>query len=197
MSTSRFFTTMSVTALAVTLASTAVSLAAVPNAMAAPFGGPSAERHFTRAQMHGFPMNRGAAFDRSQHVEGRIAFLKAELKITDDQTPQWDAVAKAMRDQAAAMSGLRDEMRSEREKARADRDKGQAEGDRTQRRPALTAPQALELREKAITARTKALAVSAEGQRQFATAFRALYDRLTDDQKKAADQLLAGRRHRV
>src|SRR5215831_8361884 len=31
------------------------------------------------------------------HVEGRIAFLKIELKITDAQQPLWNAVADAMR----------------------------------------------------------------------------------------------------
>jgi len=31
------------------------------------------------------------------HIEGRIAFLKTELKITDEQQPLWNAVADAMR----------------------------------------------------------------------------------------------------
>ena len=44
-----------------------------------------------------------AAFDPGRHVEGRIAYLKAELKITDAQAPHFDAVANVMRDNAKAM----------------------------------------------------------------------------------------------
>jgi hypothetical protein len=29
------------------------------------------------------------------HVEGRIAFLKTELKITEAQSPQWNQFAEA------------------------------------------------------------------------------------------------------
>ncbi len=34
------------------------------------------------------------------HLEGRIAFVKTELKITDSQLPLWNAVADAIRDNA-------------------------------------------------------------------------------------------------
>ena len=40
----------------------------------------------------------------ARHVEGRIAFLKAELKITDAQLPLWNALAGAMRDHARSMA---------------------------------------------------------------------------------------------
>src|SRR5205814_10638286 len=40
------------------------------------------------------------------HVEGRIAFLKAELKITDAQQPLWITVADAMRANAKGMPGM-------------------------------------------------------------------------------------------
>src|SRR5262249_9533041 len=33
----------------------------------------------------------------ARHVEGRLAFLKTELKITDAQLPLWNAVADAIR----------------------------------------------------------------------------------------------------
>jgi len=42
----------------------------------------------------------------ARHVEGRIAFLKAELKITDAQLPLWNAVAGAMRDHAKSMATM-------------------------------------------------------------------------------------------
>jgi len=38
--------------------------------------------------------------DPGQHIEGRIAFLKAELKITEAQTRQWEQYATFMRDAA-------------------------------------------------------------------------------------------------
>jgi hypothetical protein len=39
----------------------------------------------------------------ADHVEGRIAYLKAELKITEAQMPQWNAFADALRSNAASM----------------------------------------------------------------------------------------------
>src|SRR6185437_4453954 len=41
-------------------------------------------------------------FSAARHIDGRIAYLKAELKITPQQEPQFDRVAQAMRDNAAA-----------------------------------------------------------------------------------------------
>src|SRR5271169_5757362 len=38
-----------------------------------------------------------------EHIEGRIAFLKAELAITDTQLPQWNAFADALRAGAKGM----------------------------------------------------------------------------------------------
>ena len=45
-----------------------------------------------------------------EHVEGRIAFLKAELKITDAQKPQWDAFADALRANAKAHQAVHEQM---------------------------------------------------------------------------------------
>src|SRR5215471_1719663 len=41
-----------------------------------------------------------------RHVEGRLAFLKTELKITDAQLPLWSAVADAMRANAKTMGDM-------------------------------------------------------------------------------------------
>lgn len=48
----------------------------------------------------------------SEHVEGRIAFLKAELKISDAQLPQWNAFADALRSGATHMGATMQAMRS-------------------------------------------------------------------------------------
>jgi hypothetical protein len=50
--------------------------------------------------------------DPSQHLEGRLAFLKTELKITEAQTPQWTAYADALRANAKRMGQLMTEMMS-------------------------------------------------------------------------------------
>ena len=42
----------------------------------------------------------------ARHVEGRLAFLKTELKITDAQLPLWNAVADAMRANAKNMGDM-------------------------------------------------------------------------------------------
>ena len=42
----------------------------------------------------------------ARHVEGRLAFLKTELKITDAQLPLWNAVADAMRANAKTMGDI-------------------------------------------------------------------------------------------
>src|SRR6516225_6346909 len=39
----------------------------------------------------------------AEHVEGRLAFIKAELKITDAQAPQWNVFAEAVRRNAGSM----------------------------------------------------------------------------------------------
>jgi uncharacterized membrane protein (TIGR02234 family) len=108
-------------------------------------------------------------FDPSRHIEGRIAFLKAELKITDAQAPQFDKVAQAMRDNAKERAQAFQQFRG-------DRDKPQ------------TAIERLEMRARFDQMRSQ------EGER-FLAAFRPLYQGLSDDQKKAADELLARPRH--
>ena len=50
--------------------------------------------------------------DPSQHIEGRLAFLKTELKITDAQNQQWNAYADALRANANRMHELMAEMMS-------------------------------------------------------------------------------------
>jgi hypothetical protein len=112
--------------------------------------------------------------ERPSRIEGRVAFLKAELKITDAQTAQWNAVADAMRKNEMTM---RDLMR-------------QAHDARRQQ----AAPNALD----ALTRRETVAEARAEGAKQFAAAFRPLYASLSDEQKRTADELLgrhAGPRH--
>jgi len=52
------------------------------------------------------PTAEGGIRMTAEHIEGRLAFLKTELKITDAQLPLWNAFAQAMRDIATAMQAV-------------------------------------------------------------------------------------------
>jgi hypothetical protein len=108
-------------------------------------------------------------FDPARHVEGRIAFLKAELKITPAQEAQFERVAEAMRANAKDSAQLHEQFR-------ADRDKPQSAVER-------------------LEARVKFGEMHTQHEQRFLAAFKPLYDSLSDDQKKAADELLSVRRH--
>ncbi len=98
------------------------------------------------------------------HVEGRIAFMKAELKITDAQTPQWNAFADALRNSATTMRGAMMPM--------------------MQASAAAPAPDLMERRIAIMSSHLDAA-------KAMLAAFKPLYASLTDEQKKAADELLA------
>ena len=51
-------------------------------------------------------MGQGGMPMMAKRIEGRLAFLKTELKITDAQLPLWDAFARAMRDNVSAMQAM-------------------------------------------------------------------------------------------
>jgi len=108
----------------------------------------------------------GMATMMAGHVEGRLAFLKTELKITDAQLPLWHAVADAMRANATSMSGM-------------------MSGGMMGSGEATTLPAKLASREKMMTAHLDAL-------RRFKAAVDPLYAALSPEQKKTADQLLIG-----
>jgi hypothetical protein len=113
-------------------------------------------------------MGRNGMADMSmmaEHVEGRLAFLKTELKITEAQLPLWSAVADAIRANAKGMSAMSEGMMGS-----------------TQ---ATALPDKLALREKTMTAHLEAL-------RKFKAAVDPLYAALSPEQKKTADELLIG-----
>ena len=106
----------------------------------------------------------------SRHVEGRIAYVKAELKITDAQAPLWNKVADSMRANAKAMDDLFAGMK---------------------RDPNAPRPNAVER----LEMRSRMAAVRAQGDQQLLAAFKPLYDSLSPEQKKSADELLDRHRH--
>ena len=96
------------------------------------------------------------------HLEGRIAFLRAELAITEAQTPQWEAFAQALRDSAAKL---------------------------TQAQTAAARAAADTFLERAGS-QEQWLGTRLEGIKAVKTAFAALRSVLSDDQKKTAEELL-------
>jgi len=95
------------------------------------------------------------------HLEGRIAFLRAELAITEAQAPQWEAFAQALRDSTAKLK------------------EAQAAAPQA---AAATFMQRAELQEQWLGARL-------DGLKGIRTAFAGLQAVLSDDQKKTAEAL--------
>jgi hypothetical protein len=102
-------------------------------------------------------------------VEGRIAFLRTELKITEAQTSAWNAFADALRTNAKKLGEVRGSMM------------GQMNATQ-QQAPTLVAR--LGLQEQWLAARL-------EGTRAIKSAVTTLYGTLSDDQKKTANEILA------
>lgn len=103
-----------------------------------------------------------------EHVEGRIAFLRTELKVTEAQQPLWDALADAIR----ANAGAADEMMS-----------GMQGGGMPMGPGGSTAPERIEAQEKALSVRLESL-------RRLKAALEPFYAALDAAQKDKADKLL-------
>ena len=113
-------------------------------------------------------MGPGSGMSTIDYVEGRIAFLRAELKITDAQMSAWNAFADALRANAKKLGEVRAAMMSR-----------SGSGQQP-----LTLADRLDLQEQWLVARL-------EGIRTIKPAFVSLFSTLTDEQKKTANELLA------
>jgi hypothetical protein len=100
-----------------------------------------------------------------RHTEGRLAFIKAELKITDAQTSQWNAFAEAVRANAMTMADMHRSMRSQ--------------------QGTNTLPERLAAEDKALSAHYAAFKKTTE-------ALNNLYGVLSAEQKKIADGIVVG-----
>ena len=124
---------------------------------------------------HGRHGGHGLFFGR--HVDGTLAFAKAELKITPQQEAQWAAVEAAVRAGAERMKQVRETYGPDRAAMRAAR----AGGERPQPVSAVDRVTRME-------ARTVAMAETLRGIR---IAFEPLYASMSDAQKQTADKLLS------
>ena len=98
-----------------------------------------------------------------QFVEGRLAFLKTELKITDAQMPQWEQFASSYRVVGKAM--------------------GEGHGRMMHGAMNATLPERLEAEEKKLTGHLDAIRTLRQG-------LMPLYSVLSEEQKKLADGFL-------
>jgi Spy/CpxP family protein refolding chaperone len=119
---------------------------------------PNEERHHAMGRM--MP---------GQFVDGRIAFLKAELKITPAQETQWQQVEAAMRENSKALDQTITTAR--------------------QNRSSTDAVQRLELREQFAKVR-------ADSDARLLAAFKPLYTSLSPEQQQMANQLIGHSHHR-
>ena len=103
----------------------------------------------------------------SNHIDGRLAYLKTELKITSAEESLWNTYADAARDNAQAMTDRCTAMM------------GQS-GDTP-----LSLPERLDRHEVFLEGQLESI-------RAMNKALKPLYGALSDSQKKAADQLISG-----
>ena len=138
---------------------------ATPSTQSAPAAGQAMMGGMMSMMGRGMGMGMMGGMAGGPRAEGRLAFIKAELKIVDAQAPQWNAFAEAVRGNATAMVGMRRAMMAQ--------------------RAAATLPERLALADKEATAHLAAM-------KKTSDALGKLYAALTDEQKKIADGIVLG-----
>jgi len=107
--------------------------------------------------------------DRAAFLEGRIAFLKAVMKITPTQEQAFNGLADAMRANAKDRAAAWEQMKQNHDQPKSAIDQ-------------------LQTRIKMTQMRTQA-------QERVLAAFKPLYDTLSPEQKEVANHMMAGRHH--
>jgi LTXXQ motif family protein len=112
---------------------------------------------------------RGAMNCRmDEYVDGDLAFLKAELKITEAQMPQWNVFAQAFRSERQKTASLCKEAMAQAKEMRS-----------------ASLPDTLKMAEDQLSGRLDSL-------REMKAAVDPLYSSLSSEQKKIADQIMRG-----
>jgi len=101
------------------------------------------------------------------HIEGRLAYIKTELKITQSQEPLWDSYASAAREHARAMTAHCSTMMAKHGAG------------------SLSLPERLDQHEQFMAAQLEAL-------RGMNKALKPLYAALDENQKRAAEEVFWG-----
>ena len=116
----------------------------------------------TGGQAMGVPDHGGRAM--IDHIDGRVAFLRAELKITEQQATAWGDVENALRANARLLK--------EAHSATAETASSQA------------------TLERRLDVQTRLLSARLEGAQAISTALSGLYRALSPEQQKLADELI-------
>ena len=119
-----------------------------------------------QGMMGGMGMMGMSAQQGPQRIDGRLAFIQAELKITDAQAALWNLFADAVRANAKTMTGMHAPMMT-------------PPGGNT------TLPERLALEEKMMAGHLEAL-------KRISEALAQLYPVLSAEQKKVADGIVIG-----
>lgn len=118
----------------------------------------------------GVTMGRGMMCRMDEHIDGQLAYLRTELKITDAQTPQWNVFANTFR--ADKEKNARLCKTTENEESRS-------------KMMSASLPESLGM----MAAR---LTVKLESLRAMEAAIQPLYSILSKEQKKTADEVMKG-----
>ena len=124
------------------------------------------KRQMDSGMMRGERMGPGVRQGRARMgamAEGRLAYLKSELKITDAQEAAWTGYADAVKGRVAVMQGMRPNMMEAMQK-----------GNATKR----------------MDARIKGMEAMIAAMKAIKPATETLYAALTAEQKKVADELI-------
>jgi hypothetical protein len=126
------------------------------------------EQDVPEAMFPGMPGGQAMMCQMDEHIDGDLAYLKAELKITEAQAAQWNIFAQAFR--------------AEREK-RARHCKEALEHAREMRSASLL---------DTVKMAEDQLALRLDSLRAMKVAIQPLYESLSKEQKKTADQVMKG-----
>jgi hypothetical protein len=119
----------------------------------------------------GMTMERGMTMCRmDEHIDGQLAYLQTELKITEAQTPQWNVFANTFR--ADKEKNARLCKSTENEQARS-------------KMMSASLPESLGMMAARLTVRLESL-------RAMEAAIEPLYSILSKEQKKTADEIMKG-----
>ena len=100
-----------------------------------------------------------------RRIEGQLAYFRAELRITEAQTSQWNAFAEAIRTQS-------EKLRQATQQAMAGSASSNSAPNQMERRIAL-------------------LSANLEAMRAIAPSAKPLYEALSEEQRRTADELMA------
>ena len=145
-----------------------ITMASIALASVTAFGTASAQEMRGARSMHPGSAEQGMMCRVDEHIDGQLGYIKAELRVTEAQTPQWNVFADAFRsdkeNQALACKTAQEQARS---------------------MASAPLPDSMKMMADRLTARLESL-------RAMQAAIAPLYASLSKEQKKMADEIMKG-----